>query len=309
MRTYGIDGALLQRFVTDIAQNRKAGDKVVKNVRAGAEKYRRVFAIEYDVSEGNPATVVNDLEEDWKYLSDTLKLTQSRSYLHQNGKPVVSLWGLGFTDTKHITDPAVGQQLIRWFQTTGGATVIGGVPGDWRTFSEDGVHGKNWTQADKTLDIVSPWSVGQSVTDADVKKWKAEKYDPDMQTIFARNQIYLPIISPGFSWHNLNGGKSPLNRTPRRGGALFWSEAYAAKQSGAKCLKIAMFDEVNEGTAIFKVAANSSEVPDQGEWLTLDADGQNLPSDWYLRLTFEIAKSFHGHTPLPQNMPTSPGPK
>ena len=71
-------------------------------------------------------------------------------------------------------------------------------------------------------------------------------------------------------------------------------------------LKIAMFDEVNEGTAIFKVAASKREAPDQGEWVTLDADGEKLPSDWYLRLAGEITKSFHNGTQLPQEIPIKP---
>ena len=55
-----------------------------------------------------------------------------------------------------------------------------------------------------------------------------------------------------------------------------------------------MFDEVNEATANFKVAGRRQDAPDQGYWLTLDADGFTLPSDWYLRLAGEITRIFHG---------------
>lgn len=54
-------------------------------------------------------------------------------------------------------------------------------------------------------------------------------------------------------------------------------------------LKIAMFDE---GTAILKAAARRNDAPDQGYWLTHDADGAQLPSDWYLRLAAEITATF-----------------
>jgi hypothetical protein len=64
--------------------------------------------------------------------------------------------------------------------------------------------------------------------------------------------------------------------------------------AGAMVLKIAMFDEVNEGTAIFKAASQRQDAPDQGFWLTLDADGADLPSDWYLRLAGEITRMFQG---------------
>ena len=64
--------------------------------------------------------------------------------------------------------------------------------------------------------------------------------------------------------------------------------------AGATVLKIAMFDEVDEGTAIFKAAPHRNQAPDQGFWLTLDADGNDLPSDWYLRIAGEITRMFHG---------------
>ena len=44
-----------------------------------------------------------------------------------------------------------------------------------------------------------------------------------------------------------------------------------------------MFDEVDESTAMYKLAENDDQTPDQGYWLALDADGYDLPSDWYLR--------------------------
>lgn len=76
-----------------------------------------------------------------------------------------------------------------------------------------------------------------------------------------------------------------------------------ARESGANMLKIAMFDEVNEGTAVMKLAANRSDAPDQGYWLTLDADGMILPSDWYLRIAGEITRVFHGQAKPTAKMP------
>jgi hypothetical protein len=42
---------------------------------------------------------------------------------------------------------------------------------------------------------------------------------------------------------------------------------------------VAMFDEVNEGTAMFKLAPTADYLPTQGEFVPLDIDGQTLPSD------------------------------
>ena len=54
---------------------------------------------------------------------------------------------------------------------------------------------------------------------------------------------------------------------------------------------VAMFNEVDEGTAIFKAAETQAAVPAQGHFLSLDADGEDVPSDWYLRVTGEIGRS------------------
>jgi hypothetical protein len=40
--------------------------------------------------------------------------------------------------------------------------------------------------------------------------------------------------------------------------------------------------------------------------LTLDADGSDLPSDWYLRLGAEITRGFHGVAALNRAMPEKP---
>ena len=73
-------------------------------------------------------------------------------------------------------------------------------------------------------------------------------------------------------------------------------------------IKIAMFDEVNEGTAIFKAAPSRVDAPAQGYWLTLDADGDKLPNDWYLRLAGEIGRMFRDEVHPSATVPTHPGP-
>jgi hypothetical protein len=65
---------------------------------------------------------------------------------------------------------------------------------------------------------------------------------------------------------------------------------------------------VNEGTAIFKATPSRADAPDQGYWLTLDADGAQLPSDWYLRLAGEITRMFHGDITASPDLPFMPGP-
>jgi len=52
----------------------------------------------------------------------------------------------------------------------------------------------------------------------------------------------------------------------------------------------AMFDEVDEGTAMFKLAPTRASVPAGVPIVTLDADGDRLPSDWYLQLAREAQR-------------------
>lgn len=63
-------------------------------------------------------------------------------------------------------------------------------------------------------------------------------------------------------------------------------------------LYVAMFDEVNEGTAIFK-CTDTPPVSDVAKFVGMD--GQ--PSDHYLFLTGEGARMLRGERPLEKAMP------
>ena len=76
-----------------------------------------------------------------------------------------------------------------------------------------------------------------------------------------------------------------------------WAQLAAAKRSGAKMAYVAMFDEMDEGTQIFKVAKN---VPIGESPLLSYGD---LPSDFYLRLTGEGGKLFRSEIPCDGDLP------
>jgi hypothetical protein len=303
MKQYGLDGVLVQRFVGSVADKRATGDVVLKNVIAGAEASGRTFAIEYDISGGNPETFAKTLEDDWKYLVDDLHVTSSPSYQRHNGKPVVSVWGMGLDEPGHPpADAAKAKDLIEWFESKAQVTYIGGVPSRWRVLSNDARKDPAWTGVFAAMNVIQPWTVGRYRDTASADHWKDEMLAPDLALTARNQQLYMPVIFPGFSWHNLKP-KSPPNQIPRNRGEFLWRQAYNARVAGATALKIAMFDEVNEGTAIFKAASKRSDAPDQGFWLTLDADGANLPSDWYLRLAGEVTRMFHGKIRPTPEMP------
>jgi len=302
MRTYQIDGALLQRFINSIHPQRVEGDTVLKNVRAAAEANGRVFAVEYDLSGAHPDTALKQLQDDWEYLTGDLKITSSPAYLRDHGKPVVSIWGLGFNDRSHLRDPALALAIIDWFKNTAHVTVMGGVPAGWGTLSSDSFSDPAWNSVYSALDIVQPWTVGRYHSLQAADQWKKTHLIPDLALTAKRNQAYMPVIFPGFSWHNLNRNQAE-NQIPRLGGRFLWRQAYNAKTAGAQFVKIAMFDEVNEGTAIFKAAPLRTDAPEQGYWLTLDADGEHLPTDWYLRIASEISRMFRGSAPASPELP------
>lgn len=312
MKEYGLDGVLVQRFVTTLARKRASGDVVLKNILAGAAESGRVVAIEYDVTGSNLSTFAETMREDWKYLVDELKITSHPGYLHHNGKPVLSIWGPGLHEARHVPhDPAAAKEMIDWFRSQAPSkyqvTYMGGTPSRWRTLTNDARPEAGWSEFYQKMDVVQPWAVGRYRDLAGVDKWNAEMIVPDVALAAKNKQLYMPVVFPGFSWHNLKRDTEG-NRIPRLRGEFLWRQAYNAKVSGATVLKIAMFDEVNEGTAIFKTAARRKDAPDQGYWLTLDADGSDLPSDWYLRLAGEITRMFHGEIPADPKLPEKPGP-
>jgi hypothetical protein len=114
----------------------------------------------------------------------------------------------------------------------------------------------------------------------------------------------MPVIFPGFSWHNLHAGK--LNQIPRRDGKLFWRQTFNAVSAGCPMIYVAMFDEMDEGTAMFKLAPTGAQLPAQGNFVPLDIDGEKLPGDWYLRLADEAGKMLRGEIALTNSIPITP---
>ncbi len=307
MKEYALDGVLAQRFVTAIPRRRPSGDVLLKNIMAAAREHGRVFAIEYDVTGSPSDQYLEAMQEDWKYLVDELRVTAHPNYLHHNGKPVLSIWGQGLQDERHPPrEPKRAMETVVWFQS--GApekyrvTYMGGTPSRWRTLSNDAQKDPGWSEVYAKMDVVQPWTVGRYRDPQSADAWRTGYIEPDLELAAKNKQLYMPVIFPGFSWANLKKGDTP-NKVPRLGGRFLWRQAWNARTAGARTLKIAMFDEVNEATAMYKLAAKRSDAPDQGYWLTLDADGENLPSDWYLRIAREITRMFHGERKPSEEMP------
>jgi hypothetical protein len=307
MKEYGLDGIMLQRFVGRIAGKRAGGDAALRRILAAAKAEGRSLLIEYDLTGGREETAGAIILEDWKYLVDSLQVTSHPGYVHEGGLPVVSIWGPGFDDRPPV-DPGAALAFVRGFTRDAPAAYkayyMGGVPEGWRSLTGASRRDAAWREVYDAMDALQPWTVGRFTDSAGADRFRKDFLVPDMAEAKARGKLYMPVVFPGFSWKNLKGGAG--NQIPRRGGRFIWRQAYNAKSAGAEFLKIAMFDEIDEGTAMFKVVSKRSEAPDQGYWLAWDADGYALPSDWYLRVAGEITAVFHGSKPLVPSMPLDP---
>jgi hypothetical protein len=296
---YGLPGIFLQRFSVELRAPPLLAfrDGVTNNVRAAAEAHGRVFAVMYDVTGHPPAVLVRDVQRDWMHLVDDLRVTDSPRYLRHQGLPLVAIWGLGFTD--RAVTPEQAADLIAFFRNPPDpryrATLLGGVPAGWRTLSGDAQADPRWAEVYRAFDVLSPWLVGRFRNITTLDRFYRDHVEPDVTEVRRAGIDYLPVLFPGFSWHNLHSD-SALNRIPRLGGRLFWRQVLRALDAGATMLYVAMFDEVDEGTAMFKLAPARDEVPAEAALVTLDADGETLPSDWYLRLAREAQRRLSAAT-------------
>ena len=86
-----------------------------------------------------------------------------------------------------------------------GVTLIGGCQWWWRKEKE-----KEWAKVFRRFDIISPWSVGRYGDIAGADGFRQNLIVPDLAAAASYGREYMPVIFPGFSWFNLNGG--PLKR-------------------------------------------------------------------------------------------------
>jgi len=290
MEEYDLPGVFLQRFTGSLANpaNRGFRDAVARNVRAAAESHGRVFAIMYDISGHPRESLTEGVKRDWTYLVDTLRVTESPRYLHHRGRPVLAIWGFGFSDRSFTPEQAA--ELIDFFKNNPDpryrVTLMGGVPARWRTLTRDSQRDEKWARVYRSFDILSPWTVGRFKDARGIDRFYANEVAADLVETRRLGIDYMPVVYPGFSWHNLKGS-TPVNAIPRRGGRFYWRQVARALRAGNTMIYGAMFDEVDESTAMFKLAASRHDAPGDAPMVTLDADGETLPSDWYLRLARE----------------------
>jgi hypothetical protein len=319
MKQHGVDGVAAQRFISELNDpaSKRRRDNVLRNIRAAAEATGRFFYVTYDVSGANPATVIDAVRTDWRHLNDTLKITASPNYLYDSGKPILQLWGFGFEGRPGdavavlalINALKAGQNSLR------AATLIGGVPTHWRTLDGDAKRDAAWRDVYAAYDVLSPWTVGRYGDDNGVDRFVRDRVMPDLAAL--RNsrqrapQRYMPVIFPGFSWVNLMkqrekiGGEknaAKLNQISRRCGNFLWKQAASMMDSGATTIYAAMFDEVDEATALFPTEPKPDALPKDTAMIFLNNDGCVLPDDWYLNIAGKVGTHLKEKRALPRNL-------
>ncbi len=309
MRDYGIDGVFLQRFALDVTGGHHQSDlllpsnnRVLKNVRDGAEANGRAFAVMYDLTlmgkDGDKGSL-EKVKKDWRALVDAYGLFNSPAYLRHNGKPVIAIYGIGFSDRRDYT---IEEQmdLINFFKNDpkyGGCSIVLGVPTYWRSLDRDAVKDERLLEMIKSADVLLPWSVGRFGMGG-VESHAKNQFAPDAKWCAENGVLYMPLAFPGFSWANRYADRNAkFDHIPRLGGKFFWKQIVEAKKAGANVLYVAMFDEMDEATQVFKVTAN----PPAGKSRFLTYKPED--PDFYLKLCGKAGELLRGEIQPSDELP------
>ncbi|MDQ2718643.1 MAG: T9SS type A sorting domain-containing protein [Bacteroidota bacterium] len=306
LQANGIDGVAFQRFIWEVLVDpafKALRDSSAVHVRASAEKYQRMFYLTYDLTGLGNVQAASDqvrfdsVKGDWQNnMVGKLQFNSSPMYAKQGGKPVVQIWGIGYNTG--IGTAAQQLDLINWFQSQGCYVIIG-VPIDWRNGT--GASKPGWINTYKAANMISPWAVGAYTDQTSTDNYKNNYLVPDLNYCNSNGIAYQPVIFPGFSWSNWNGGAQ--NQIPRSAGNFFWHQATNLRSLGITTAEIAMADEYDEGTAIMPMADGYNMIPTNQYFVTTSADGIYLSSDFYLRLATKITKQINGTDPPISSVP------
>ncbi len=303
MQEYGIDAAFIQRFASETANPKLVHHRntVLKHAQEAANQFGRGYILMYDLS-GLKSDTFHRVEDDWKMLVDHMKLSKDKNdkaYMSHNGKPLVAIWGIGFSDDRGYS-LADCEKLIDFLKNDpvyGGNAIMIGVPYYWRERTRDAVSDEALHRIIKKVDIISPWAVGRFSVNRSTADMVKKTIAPDVKWCADNKIDYLPVVFPGFSWYNLQEGKAQFNHIPRQGGDFIWRQSVAAKQGGANMIYIAMFDEIDEGTAIIKLHKDPPVGP------SLFISEPDIPNDHYLWLAGQMRHLLSGKIPAQDEQP------
>lgn len=357
MKDYNIDGVFMQRFVSQITEAAALdhSDKVLASAMAASNEHARAISVMYDMvgmdASSSADIILNDAAAlKAKYNLDDRSKGQ-RYYLYHNGKPLIGLVSVGQASAPY--NIAQAQAVVDGLQTMGFSIMLG-VPAYWRNPGKgDCVNDSKITNLIKDVDIIMPWLVGVydydgttpsavskfseyfSGTMDDSKTWYGSTIKGDYSVAANYGVEYCPLVFAGFSDQNMHPDHYVYDR---HDGNFYWEQIYRNLNKGAKMLYVAMFDEIDEGTAIYK-CLRKSEVPSNvsateyyvvcengvcrrsdtqvsvsgtGNWckkaseMNIEFQGfeDDQESDYYLWLTGQASKILKGQATLTKDKPT-----
>ena len=319
MKEYGIDGAFAQRFMVYVNKENTSeyGFHMVNldHQMKASNQYGRAICVMYDlVGMGEedfltPAYLMQDLAElEAKYhFKDRSK--GQKYYLYHNGKPLVALVSFAQADMPYGMDEC--RECVQRLQDAGYSVMIG-VPAYWRDGGIDSPYTTELLAMIDELhpDVLMPWFVGRydhdgttptsyrsssRITSFDSFKTRIKD---DADWCRAHGVDYAPNVWPGFDWSHQKPASVPFDR---HGGDFLWKQAYYdIAVAGAGMVYFAMFDEIDEGTAIYKVLPRSaapSNTPDTDYYVkyvegTYTDTGSDGPSTWDRLFTYNSASKW-----------------
>lgn len=309
MAQYGIDGAFLQRFGSDL---RKPGtydfcNAILDNVRNAANNNGRTWVVMYDLSGLSGEEISSVIIEDWKRLVDRMQVRRDPSYQNHAGKPLVVIWGVGFNEGRHysLKDCEVLMDFLKNDPRYGGNSIMLGVPYGWRELNRDAVADPELHRLIKKTDIVSPWAVTRYNSTARFLEDVEQYHKPDLAWCRENHVDYLPVIFPGFSWSNLmkvRGKDGEPHRIPRENGTFFWKQGSQMAKLGGEMIYVAMFDELDEGTAILKCSNHPPVGPSRFQ------TNAGVAPDHYLWLAGQIGRALRQEIPASDELPLRSAP-
>ena len=221
---------------------------------------------------------------------------------------MVAIWGLGFPDRPYDIRKIGVNRLIDFLKNDpeyGGCSVMLGVPTYFRELDKDCLPDPYLHEIIKSANRLISCVLKRftPLLHKDELRYR-DHVIADISWCKNNSIDYVPIVYPGFSWHNLSKGNKDLARhttygaIPRLGGQFYWDLIHSAISAGAEMLYVGMYDEIDEGTAIIKVSDNP---PNSENVHFVGNDG--VESDHYLFLTGKAGQMLRKEIPLSLGMP------
>ncbi|KAK6834448.1 hypothetical protein PG987_009142 [Apiospora arundinis] len=277
MADHGISGAFLQRFYGYINEANGGWEKILRYSQKAAEKYGRGFVIEYDLN--GAATSSTNVTA--TYLADLAALSDvvsSKAYMRHNGKPVIEIWGMGIVTS---VTPADGVAIVTALKRAGYYVILG-VQQAWHAELVENQTG--YGAVFKLADMLQPWTVGSYGNDNYQDFHDGRQAVEDTNALRELGIASSVVVWPGGSNSNSNHN-SPFDPNSRAHGDFYRKQLAGAVDLKPTFIFGAMFDENNEGTAIYPIL-HTKDLPTNQRFLGLDDD---MAADAYLTMAGDAA--------------------